>query len=320
MRSIGFAAIGVGGRLRGLVADLLATHSDKVHLTALCDNSSEALAIARKKLGFEGTTTVNVDEAIATTGTEWVLVGSRNDLHAQQCMKAFAAGKHVFCEKPLATTIDDCIAIRAAQRRAGTKLMLGFVLRYHPLFRELHRIIEAGALGRIVSMEANETLDPGHGGYVMRNWRRLRRYSGPHVLEKGCHDMDLMQWLLDSLPTRVAAFGGCNIFVPENRELADQIAKEAGKPDLWTSWGAWEDLDPFTSDKDIDDNLVAILEYRNGTRATWHQNACDEMRPRGMHMCGLKATVDLDLRKNKLDILPIGQENRLPVNIELGLK
>jgi predicted dehydrogenase len=107
MSRIGFAAIGVGGRLTGLVRDLLATHSDKVHLTALCDNSPEALAIAQKQLGFEGTTTVDADEAIATTGTEWVLIGSRNDLHAQQCMKAFAAGKHVFCEKPLATSEGD---------------------------------------------------------------------------------------------------------------------------------------------------------------------------------------------------------------------
>ena len=317
MTRIGFAAVGVGGRLTCLVKDLLATHGDKVHLTALCDNSPQALAIAREKLGFEGPTTVDPEEAITTPGTEWVLVGSRNDLHAQQCLQAFAAGKHVFCEKPLATSIGDCIAILDAHRRAGTKLMLGFVLRYLPLFRELHGIIEAGTLGRIVSMEANETLHPAHGGYVMRNWRRWRRYSGPHVLEKGCHDMDLMQWLLDSVPTRVAAFGGCDIFLPENRELAEQIAREAGKPDLWTSWGAWEDLDPFTSGKDIDDNLVAILEFRNGTRATWHQNACDELRPRGMHLCGLKASVDLDLRKNQLDILPIGRENTLPVNIGL---
>ncbi len=315
MTRIGFAAIGVGGRLTYLVNDLLESHGDQVELKALCDNSPEALSIACDKLGFEGTSTIDANEAIGAPGVDWALIGSRNDLHAKHCLAAFAAGKHVFCEKPLATSIDDCIAIQAAHRRAGTSLAMGFVLRYLPLFRELHREIEEGTLGPIISMEANETLHPGHGGYVMRNWRRLRRYSGPHVLEKGCHDMDLIQWLLDSLPTRIAAFGGCDIYVPENRDLAMQLAEEAGKPDLWTSWDTWEDLDPFTSDKDIDDNLVAILEFRNGTRATWHQNACDELRPRGMHLCGLKATADLDLRKNELAIRRIGAEENLDVNI-----
>ena len=316
MSRIGFAAVGVGGRLTYLVKDLLESHGEAVELKALCDNSPEALRLARDKLAFEGSTTVDAQEAIDAPGVDWVLIGSRNDLHADHCIKAFNAGKHVFCEKPLATSIDDCIAIQAAHRRAGTRLAMGFVLRYLPLFRELHREVEAGTLGRIISMEANETLHPGHGGYIMRNWRRLRRYSGPHVLEKGCHDMDLIQWLLDSLPARVAAFGGLDIYVPENRELAMQIATDAGDPDLWTSWKTWEDLDPFTSDKDIDDNLVAILEFRNGTRVTWHQNACDELRPRGMHICGLKATADLDLRKNELTVRRIGAKEDLDINID----
>ncbi len=51
-------------------------------------------------------------------------------------------------------------------------------------------------------MEFNETLDFNHGGYIMGDWRRLQRYSGTHLLEKCCHDIDLVNWITGSLAGR----------------------------------------------------------------------------------------------------------------------
>ena len=78
---------------------------------------------------------------------------------------AIEAGKHVVCEKPLATTLDDCEAIRAAARRSpGGIFFFGLVLRYSPFYRRVKQLLEDGEIGRIVSFEFNETLPFFHGG------------------------------------------------------------------------------------------------------------------------------------------------------------
>lgn len=119
------------------------------------------------------------------------------------------------------------------------------------MYVKLKELIDSGTLGRIISVEANEILSPSHGGYIMRNWRRFKEQAGPHILEKCCHDIDILNWLIGSVPTRVASFGGTNIFVPENRPEDDSTRL------LYEKWPqAWEDVDPFLSEKNIADNQV----------------------------------------------------------------
>lgn len=303
------AVVGCGGRMSVLLEDLLDRYEDSITIASLCDPNETALGIAKKRLGYNGPVTTDYRKAIAAPGVTWVLVGSRNDLHAAHCVAAFEAGKDVFCEKPIAITVEQCERIREAHRRSQTRFATGFVLRFHPVFVALEREVRAGTLGKLVSLEANETLRPGHGGYIMRNWRRFKRFSGGHLLEKGCHDIDLIQWLVGSLPHRVAAFAGTDIYVPENRTVGEKLAQEADDPSLFTSWSSWEDVDPFTSDKDIDDNLVAIMEFRNGVRVCFHHNSLDAMQPRGMHICGLEGTAELDVRSDKLAIRRVGRQN-----------
>jgi predicted dehydrogenase len=57
----------------------------------------------------------------------------------------------------------------------------------------------------------------------MRNWRRHKNLSGPHILEKCCHDIDLINWIVESLPSKVCAFGGNNIFTKENNMIKEKL-------------------------------------------------------------------------------------------------
>lgn len=95
------------------------------------------------------------------------------------------SGKHVFTEKPIAISIDDCCKLEEAHEQAKhLKFATGFVLRHAPLYIEIQRLLLSGELGKVVSVEANEMLRPYHGGYIMRNWRRKAALAGPHILEK----------------------------------------------------------------------------------------------------------------------------------------
>jgi len=78
-------------------------------------------------------------------------------------------------------------------------------------------------------MEANEILPPEHGGFLMRTWRRYRRYSGSHLLEKCCHDLDWHQALLGSRMVKAASFGGRGIFIPEHQTEMETIDADGSK-------------------------------------------------------------------------------------------
>ena len=100
------------------------------------------------------------------------MVFSLNAMHHDHILAAFKAGKHVFSEKPLATSIDDCVDIYNAYRAGDRFFATGFVLRYAPLYRRVKQMLDSGKFGRILSINADENIAPYHGGYIMMNWRR----------------------------------------------------------------------------------------------------------------------------------------------------
>ncbi len=217
---------------------------------------------------------------------QYVMIGSWNCFHAEQAIAALEAGKPLFCEKPLATTLEDGLAIARAQAAANLPLTIGFTLRYSPFYRTLKEMIAAGRIGSIISMEFNETLDFNHGGYIHGDWRRLRANAGTHLLEKCCHDVDLVNWMIESRAVRVASFGGTDFFTPENAHHQDRIGP---KSDTGTvAFQSWPHRDheppnPFLADKDIVDNQVAILQYENGVRVSFQTNCMAAIPERRMY-------------------------------------
>jgi len=209
---------------------------------------------------------------------DWVMVGPPNKFHCEQIVAAFQAGKNVFTEKPLALSMEECRAITTAQAASGRQLVMGFCMRYARLYRRAKDILESGRLGRILSIDANENINPGHGAYIMTNWRRHKHLGGPHILEKCSHDLDLLNWFTRSIPRRVAAFGGTDYFVPENRGLLD---KEESFRRLESHWDPG--TDPFTAEKTIEDNVVAILEYYSGARAQFQATLSNTLPERRMY-------------------------------------
>ena len=222
-------------------------------------------------------------------------IGSRNALHRDHCIAAFERGRHVFCEKPLAVTLSECEQIQRAHQRAGTLFATGFVLRHAPLYKFVREQLRSGVIGKLVSFEANEHIPPDHGGYIMRGWRRWRAQAGSHLLEKCSHDIDLLNWMTDSVPARVASFGGRSIWTAENKPIAEKLSRPTDNPPLYRAWPIYTDADPFLTEKDIEDHRVCIFEYRNGVRGTFHANTCAALPQRRMLFYGLEGALEADL-------------------------
>jgi predicted dehydrogenase len=248
------------------------------------------------------------EEVTANPSIDWILVISPNHQHKAHIVSAFEHGKNVFAEKPLATSIEDCQSIYDAHQKSGKYFATGFVLRYAPLFVKAKEILDSGMIGDIISIDANENLTPSHGSTIMTNWRRFSKFAGSHLLEKCVHDLDLINWFVGALPSRVAAFGGRNLFTPENSSLEKEfINPRTGKSEFHAP-RLEEDakLSPFTCEKDIVDNQVNIFEYRNNVRVMFQATMSNAIPERRMYFSCTKGTMIIELYAGVLKVKRIG--------------
>lgn len=305
------AVIGNGARGRGVTANLLRDSGNNVKVVSAYDPDKE---VSRRAIEHWKSPDAKIcdsyEEAINAPGVQWVMVFSPNAFHKEHILAAFAAGKHVFSEKPLATSIEDCQEIFDAHQKCGLTFMTGFVLRYSKIYRKAKELLSSGQLGKILSVDANENIAPAHGGYIMTNWRRLRKYSGPHILEKCCHDLDLLNWLINSLPSKIAAFGDLDFFIPENERYMKEFPEN--------TFTSWEDphrvKTPFTSDKDMKDTQVAIMRYRNGVKVQFQATMSNAIPERRMYFSCSEGTLELELYASTLMYKRIGEEATKVIN------
>jgi len=311
--------IGCGGRLTAVVKHLREEcrrlDLEMPEVTLVHDPSEKMLARMEGILGLEAPPrrAASVEELCTSDEVDWVMIGSWNCFHAEQAIAAFEAGKDVFCEKPLATTPEDCLAMRDAWKKSGRAFVIGFILRYSLHYRRMKDLIESGYIGRPLSMEFNETLAFAHGGYIHSDWRRKTEWAGTHLLEKCCHDLDLVNWLLASRPARVASFGGVDYFLPENRSEEERLAPFQGRAAYltWHRNKTGEHVEtPFNSDKDIIDNQVAILQYESGVRATFHTNCCTGLPERRMYIAGDRGTLRADVLAGTIEAARFGIDEK----------
>ena len=310
-KQIGVAVIGAGGRGKYVTSNLLNDSKHQVKVMSVFDPDK---AMSQAAVDYWNDKDVKIcdayQDAIKTPGVDWVLVFSPNAYHKEHILAGFKAGKHVFSEKPLATSIEDCKAIYKAHQKSGLLFATGFVLRYAPIYIKAKEIIESGKLGKILSIDANENITPAHGGYIMMNWRRHTELAGPHILEKCCHDLDLINWFANSVPSRVAGFGGLDYFVPENQHYMKKYGKET-----FASWSDPHRVDsPFTSDKDLMDNQVAIMEYRNGIRVMFQATMSNAIPERRMYFSCTEGTMIVELYSRVLKYRRIGDEGETVIN------
>ena len=314
LTTINLGLIGCGARLRAVIKKIVeADHEKRIRIISAYDPDPASLEALRTEFGANCNGSPSEEALVNDPAIDWVFIGSWNCHHARQAILALNAGKNVFCEKPLATTLEDCLAIREAARRSGKTFAFGLVLRYSPHYQKIMEVIQSGALGRIISFEFNETLGFNHGGYIFGNWRRERVNAGTHLLEKCCHDLDLANWLIGSLPVRAASFGGRGFFTPANAQAVERIGPSKEGVAAYGSWIDPHGRNPFDGEGDIFDNQVAILEYANGVRGTFHTNCNAGTPERRFYVCGTEGTLRADLVTSTVEVQKIGWETKLEI-------
>ena len=229
-----------------------------------------------------------------------LMLGAPNHLHFEHLMQALDVGAPIFAEKPIVRTEDETEALARRLAVAGTPpVYVGLVTRSLPIVREVLARVDRGGLGEVVSIDATEHLPPEHGGYLARNWRRKQEWGGSYFLDKVVHDFDIFGAIVGARPERVASFGGRRIFTSER---ADRPRTWEDGSDAYALRDAgWAGAnDAFQSDMDVTDHQVAMVEYANDVRLSFHANSHVALAERRWYVAGTEGTLIADLVRNKL--------------------
>lgn len=255
-------------------------------LQAICGRNESATAEAAKRFGYAKYYT-DWRRMIRDKKVDVFDNGGPNDTHAVPSIAAAKAGKHVFCEKPLARTASEAYKMLDAVQQAGVQHMVAFNYRFVPAIVQARRLIESGALGRIFHFRAvylqEWIIDPN----FPKIWRLDAKVAGSGALgDLGAHVIDLGRFLVGE-PSRVMAM--TKTFVPE-RPLPDGSGKGI---------------------VDVDDAFVSLFEFENGAVGT--VEASRFCHGRKNYNCieinGEKGSIRFNLeRMNELEVFWAGED------------
>ena len=279
-------------------------------------------------------------------------VCTMDDDHIGPAIRAMELGYHVLLEKPMSNTEAECRQIVDAANRTGRTLAVCHVLRYTPFYMTLKNLIDQGRIGEVTTINQIENVGYWHQAhsFVRGNWRTVRETS-PMLLQKSCHDMDIILWLMGKDCRRVQSFGSLRHFTPEH---APQGAPERCldgcphaqscpyyAPRLYmdmtrTGWpvdvittdlseaGRRKALEEgpygrcvYHCDNDVVDRQVVNLEFEDGAVATFTMTGFSADFSRQLKIFGTRGQIFADMGTGEIVLHPFGSEKRL-VPLEEG--
>ena len=146
VKKLNVAVIGVGAMGKRHAENLRSSNIPEARLVAIADSSRERIEQVGDELEVERRY-VNYADVLERKDVDAVVLATPNKLHAQNIEEAAKAGKHIFCEKPMALTLAQADSALAAVRRAGVQLQLGFMRRYDPGYKDAKQRILDGEIG-----------------------------------------------------------------------------------------------------------------------------------------------------------------------------
>lgn len=281
-----YVVIGFGHRGKIYADYLHENFPDK--LEAVVDSSDEKIAQAKKLYGDSVKYYLSLEEYLAAGGKATVaIVATQDNSHAEIAIKCMSKGMDILLEKPIASTLRDCENIYNYSVSFGRRVLVCHVLRYSHFYNELKKLIDANAIGRILSIRQCEHVGYWHfaHSYVRGEWS-CKETSSPIILAKSCHDMDIIAYLMKDKIKEVSSYGDLYLFkeenapknstlycqdCPYNRDCAFDAYSFYKDKEWWSRY--------FLKGEFTDENLRKSLRESNYGKCVYHSanDVCDNM-------------------------------------------
>jgi len=273
MNQVRIGMIGVSGR--GLMAEQWHRPGGDSVVVAGMDVSDEALGQFRSRINSNAFVTRSVDELLGREDVDAVAITSPDFTHEEYAVKALAAGKHVFCEKPMAITTEGCDRMLRAWVQSGRQFMVGFNMRYMNLFRVMKDIVDSGVIGEVKVVWCRHFVGFG-GDWYFHDWHGTRENTTGLLLQKAAHDIDMIHWITGRYARRVVGMGSLDYFGGDKPN--DLHCPKCNERDSCVEYhhaggraGNAMDLCAFRREIDVEDTSTIILDLEGGIKATYMQ-------------------------------------------------
>lgn len=267
MKQVRIGMIGAG--LRSGIAKYWHDPNGKSIVVAAADVSQSRLDEFRENINKDAFVTQDYRELIKRDDIDAVAITSPDYLHEEHAVAALEAGKHVYCEKPLAITVEGCDHILETAEKTGKHLMIGFNMRYMNMFRTMKGIVDSGVIGEIKAVWVRHFV--GYGGYFYyHDWHGTRKNTTSLLLQKGSHDIDIIHWITGRYTKKVSAFGGLDFY--GGNKPNDLTCPTCSERETCTEASPGTLIQcAFREEIDVEDNNVVIMELEGGIKASYLQ-------------------------------------------------
>ena len=348
-----FAIAGFGDR-GSTYASMEKQFPDKMKVVAVADLDPAKVEKARNLYHIpEENCFSSAEEMLEQDRLADVMVVSTMDRqHVGHAIPALRKGYHILLEKPISPELSKCRELLEVASQCPGKIIVCHVLRYTVFYNTLKDLIQRGRIGDVVAICANDNVGYWHQAhsFVRGNWRNSTQTS-PMILQKSCHDMDILTWLLGKRCKAVSSFGSTQLFKPERAPEgaalrcldgckvkdtcpfdAEKIYITSPKTGLATgdSWissvlsvehtleSTYKALREgpygrcvYHCDNDVVDHQQTNLLMEDGSTISFTMCAFTENCYRTFKAMGTKGEIEADMKSNLIHVRVFGQEEEI---------
>ncbi len=353
-RQLTAVVIGAGNRGE-TYTDIMANMPKKFKLVAVAEPIESRRKNIQAKHNIPDEMCFAYDYELLAEGklADVAIISTMDRQHFETAMKAISLGYDILLEKPVSPEPAECEMIAQHAAKHGVRIVVCHVLRYTPFFITLKQLIQEGKIGEVVSINHEECVGNVHQShsFVRGNWGNTER-SSCMLLQKSCHDMDILQWLLDKKCEKVQSFGSLTHFRKENAPVGSPERCIEGCPhgetcpynavkiyldDKKNDWFRTTcarvsnptdaDIEKalrttqygkcvYKCDNDVVDHQTVNMLFEDGITVTFTMNAFNR-GGRHIHIMGTKGEIHGDMRASERPIQFFDFETRQTYDIEL---
>ena len=347
MKPITAVVLGAGSR-GSTYAGFAGEYPDLLQIVAVAEPRADRRDLLADALGIpESNRFASWQELLAQPRmADCAFVCTMDDDHTAPAVRAMELGYHLLLEKPMSNNEEECRLIADTAEKTGRTLAVCHVLRYTPFYMTLKNLIEQGQIGQVTAINQIENVGYWHQAhsFVRGNWRNSHETS-PMILQKSCHDMDILLWLMGRNCQRVQSFGSLGHFTPENAPAgapercldgcahADTCPYYAPRLYLDMNRTGWPvdvistDLSEagrrraleegpygrcvYRCDNDVVDRQVVNLEFEGGAVATFTMTAFSADFSRQLKIFGTAGQITADMGTKQIVLHRFGEDKQV---------
>lgn len=272
-----------------------------------------------------------------------VIIATPDDMHYEPTLMALEKGYHILLEKPMSNNPKEVIELGKIAKTKNTVFMICHVLRYTPFYSKLKELLDNKKIGDLITIQHNENIGYLHfaHSFVRGNWRN-EKLSSPLILQKSCHDMDILLWLVSKDCKKISSFGHLNHFKKEKKPIdagfrcidcnIEMDCEYSAKKIYYNRVGHWPTTviteiqtneavkkavkdGPYgrcvyECDNDVVDNQSTILEFEDGITVDFKLSAFTNKTFRNIKIMGTKGEIKGSDIENTIEVQIFGSEEK----------